>query len=782
MNVATPAGTTGESRAARLDDFFQYLAGSNPFLSGQVSEAPADLDDVAAIHDRPSRDLIRLAQTALHERKGVGAVLWGEAGIGKSHLLARLSRWAGQCDAKGRENAVFVLLHNVQASPDRLPRYVLKCVLSRLTRGRRRALHGTPLYWLVVRFIKQALKENAPDTEIPTADQARFALLRQAARFVEAHPNVGEDAQSVFEVLYRFFLGAYRRRRLDGDEREARLAVRWLAGEELDAEELDALGLRSGEYAEAPRSLADEQTIHTVLVALTELAAERGQGFVLCFDQVDNLTDAQFQALTQFLHTLIDHARNLLVITSGVKSKLLESQRSGIVLSAAWDRVAQEELTLARIAPPHARQIVEARLERAMEPFLAVEEVKACVQREALFPLGLAWWNRRLGDLVEVRPRDVVRWARQRWQWQQDRLAATSGRWLDEWPGDAFVSAADPAESDAPVSLAEDDLQWAIDARIARKIREKIAWRELEPGDLPPDAGHLCGLIETLLTQIWPENLRGEAEISPDCVRGWSVEHVQRVPRRAGGPLPAYDLVVVLVDSSRQIRYRVGLATVATASLTSAAASLRRMAADEGPPDRALLVTEQRQPLRLGARGEEYLASLRARGPGRFAEIALRLEEYAELDALVGVWGDSRSGDLELDLPGGGARAIVEHEVAASFGRQGRYRRHRLLGAILAGPEAASPGADGLAGPDPLHLDAAEATAVRRFVLGQVALCGSITTRDLTGRYREHVLGAVDRRDPERLHAAVRSVVADMHREGTVRAAPEDDQFAVSSG
>jgi len=97
---------------ANLDSFFANLAAVNPFLDNRINgPAPSDVD-VHAVHQSAFARLTELAVEAHTARRALGAVLWGEAGIGKSHVLARLGRWA----ADG--NACFVYLHNLQAAPN----------------------------------------------------------------------------------------------------------------------------------------------------------------------------------------------------------------------------------------------------------------------------------------------------------------------------------------------------------------------------------------------------------------------------------------------------------------------------------------------------------------------------------------------------------------------------------------------------------------------------------------------------------------------------------------
>ena len=147
MTSLLAAGANG----APPDDLFAHVASANPFTDNRVSGPAPAAADVADVHRAAFARLTALAREACAARRGLGAVLWGEAGVGKSHVLARLGRWA---EAEG--HAPFVSLHNLQASPDGLPRLLLRAVVGTLTRGRAAHFSGTPLYRLAASFSHEA--------------------------------------------------------------------------------------------------------------------------------------------------------------------------------------------------------------------------------------------------------------------------------------------------------------------------------------------------------------------------------------------------------------------------------------------------------------------------------------------------------------------------------------------------------------------------------------------------------------------------------------------------
>ena len=331
-------------------------------------------------------------------------VLWGEAGVGKSHLLSRLGRWAGTDD-----QAVFVYLHNLQAAPERLPRALLRAAVSLLTRGQGSRWRATPL-WHLIRGGLLAVMGGAPGRRSwPAVRHAYDALIDRLG--AADLPGAALIDRAVFEVLFQFFRSAHQAAVGEESGETAALALRWLSGEALEPEEGKRFGLRPGAGDDAV-ALADSQQIKQVFTALSRLAAAAGRPFVLAFDQVDNLDDEQFSALARFLEALIDASPNLLAVTAGIQTTLLRWREAGTIQHSAWDRLAQFELHLQRLTAAQALRLVHARLAEFLAPFGDVEPIRQRVRSDPYFPLGAEWARRNVEDKVDMRPRDVVNWAR----------------------------------------------------------------------------------------------------------------------------------------------------------------------------------------------------------------------------------------------------------------------------------------------------------------------------------------------------------------------------------
>ncbi|MGH7172698.1 MAG: AAA family ATPase, partial [Gemmataceae bacterium] len=650
-----------DAAGCRLNEFVHLVETRNPFLDNRINDPSANDVDVDAIHQSAFARLTRLAREACDSRRGVGVVLWGEAGIGKSHLLSRLARWA-----KRDNQACFAYQHNLQAAPERLPRSLLNSVVNILTGGRDRHFMETDLFDLVHASLLDAVQHKLGGYTWPQLENAYGRLVERLG--TSDLPGATVIDRTVWKVLFQFFRSAYRANRRKEDGSAASLAVRWLSGQALDAEEARVLELPPPPRAEESVALLDNQQIKQVLVALTRLAASKKRPFVLVFDQVDNLDEEQAAALARFLEALIDSSPNLLVVTAGVKDTLVRWHQNRVIQESAWDRLAQMEIMLQRLNPAEAEAIIEARLGNVLDPFADIELVQKRRREDALFPLGAAWRQRFFGDRIEIRPRDAISWAREGWQQQQELLARHDPLdWLRRWPRDGDPG---PGRPDEPTT---EEITEAVDRKIAEKLASIAEQLEREPHTLPADADHLAGLVYSLLVQCREAGHRYGV---------WEVERV--VPPK--NARPTYHLSLRLRDAEASADLRSGILFLVERSAIAVSGFLRRLTGDRGAYDRIVLVTAERIGLPLGQVGRDYLEDLRKRGRQHFQELELTFAELVELEVLQRVVGLAKSRDLEIEPSPGRSRGVSEQEVIEAYHRHGRYLASPLIRALLKTP------------------------------------------------------------------------------------------------
>jgi hypothetical protein len=735
-----------------LDDFFQHVRHSNPFESNRISDPDNVACDVPAINNEAYRKLIDFANRARENETGVGVVVWGEAGVGKSHLLGRF------CQSLKR-NGCFVFLHNLHASPERLPRYVLKSVIAHLTDSQSGHFHETRLYRLVERAVQEAaVRMDKIGKKQFSMEEAIEAFVQYTKVLIRKHPaQMQADLRSAYSVLFALFQCARLVNR-DGDSKQAdqhcvELAVRWISGDALEANEATQIGVQQPVQGDE-KALPDE-AVPCVMTAIAELAALSGSTFALIFDQVDNLTEEQIRTLTSYSHTLLDRIPNLLIVTSGVHTKLADYASRDVIGQAAWDRIGEERIELSRIDRDAAEQLLVLRLDSFLRRYADIlPEVQDEVADDPLFPLGSAWFEQQTKGGLGFRPRDVITWAKLRWREQARRLESLGGReWLGRWNIEDAPTSTRAAVQVTSKSLSDPGLRQLIDERIAGKLLEQVHRRNLDRGTLPPDAGNLCGLTGQLLREC----------LTTDG--SYSLRNVEIVESKQKKSHSAYDLMTD-EESPTGSRHRTGIRFLATGHKTSMTMSLARIASDPKPPDHVLVVTDERMPLAVGKKGQELLVEL-GRRDTTFKTIELTFDEYAQLDALQAIIGDAKSGDLEIVLPDGSTRPISEEEVIDAYHRHDRYRQHVLLHELLT-EEAFVPTPVVEATVDDEH-------DLQQFIRSRLALTMGASSVELAAKY------VADRKLVDDELATVKSrletVATALHQRGAINATPQDDHL-----
>ncbi len=758
-----PPKTVTKAKSPTIEDFYEHVLFSGPFNDDRVDN-PKALDegsvDVPSINKEPFEDLKHAVNTIQHSGKSAGVVLWGSAGIGKSHLLARFCRWV-----KSEKNGIYVFFHNLMTLPEEMPQYLLKCTISHLNDDRLERLSGTQLYKLIYKLLHNAWEKHISKKgkkKIESRDELLEAYMLEVDDILDSESQtIDRDTErQIYRVLFELFCSAYyyekacKEKKEDAEKKNreelARLARRWLSADALDIKEAKKLNIEVGkEDEEEGTQLHGGQQVERILVAMARLAQLNGQPFVLVFDQVDNMNPEQVAALSHFCHTLLDHTPNLLIVTSGVQQTLIGMKKDGIIPASCWERVAKTKVQLASIDQEQAHALVSARVESFMKPFDKLKEVKKWRKENALFPLGTGWLEQRLADTPEFRPRDVINWSRQRWSQNTCAIRENGGAtWLKEWK--------DGSVSNGGWVLTEDERAKRIDEKAGKKVEEQINRRELEPSTLPADVSNMVGLMESLLGQC----LNNKA---------YTLESFERF-KEGKGKKPNYHILATEIRKDDGKKVTTGLTFLATGSKTSAAATLRRIVQDDNPPDHVLLVTDKRMPLTLAAKGKKYHKELKGRGNKRFDEREMMFSEYAGLDALQAVIGSARSHDLEIE--GDKDNSVSETEVIASHHRCDRYRKQPLLWEFLTEKKS----------DEPVIIYWPDKKKVAEFIMAQLALHMGMSAFELAHKFFENAKPKKKGVRIEDVRIIFIAVAKDLHEKGKLNASAINEDLYLLPG
>ena len=649
-----------------LSVFAEHMRLANPFDDNRVTQVDSLVGDVPQINRRAFEQLVLYAEKTCRSDNGRGVLVSGSPGIGKSHLLARFGHWART------EKYPFVYLLNLQAGPGDILRTILRTTVSILTRGFAKTPAMCRLYKIVSMAVKEANKRYAPG-KLLTINQCRRAY----GKMLQEQHYTGE----IYQVLWHLFEDIQRGQLNLPRTFLAPLAIRWLSGDYVDAEESARLGLNLATVTEEGSALSTEE-MKNVLRVLCEFTSYRNRCFILCFDQVDTLSEEQVQVWSATVHALLDSCPGLLVVTSGVDETFLRWASRHLVSKASWDdRIRQFPVLLSGIDAGAAKQLILGRLQRSCLPFKSLPELAALQTIDESFPIGTNALQQILceqdgSERNDMRPRDVISRAGRAWDRQALRIQ-TQGleAWLHTWNAASSLTPTSSNGAEADDSEAEPSVTVeTIDEVIERRIREHQELRRRHPEELPVDAGNLSGLLTSLLNTCISFPLAiSEADGGPlRSISSGTGRGTTRAP---------FELILEYQKFSGDVARKTGVAIAETSSGNSATHMLKRILAGLQTPglvDSALLIVDERSPLTLAAVGQERLKELQAMG-SRFSVYTLSFKEYTALDAFISVVGLASAGDLTVVGFDGNHTSVSEAEVYQSHYRTGRYLTSGLL-------------------------------------------------------------------------------------------------------
>jgi hypothetical protein len=330
---------------------------SNPFCNTIVSDPWQRLEtDVRSIHQN-ALDLCRRAIDIVRAKHRSTAVLiHGEAGSGKTHLLARLHAYlAAEAEADGPgglQEAIFVPLL-MQTSAQSIWRFLRRqfadALLHKASNGQMQL--ERLLFHRLAEFL-QLPEDNNLWLEKQTLTSQGSTELQQhlSALFDHISAQVSFD-YNLRTVLIHLLLHRHRSE-----------ASAWLRGEILPQQVFNKLSL-GDDQDEEPEELACRIVRELCSLATGELP------IIFCFDQVEALQThpqdvAGLFAFGNVAWMLHDKTRHSLLI-SCIQSAFLDKLRD-TVRDANWDRLTEASQNLVSLNPltwEEAEQLVKARLD-----------------------------------------------------------------------------------------------------------------------------------------------------------------------------------------------------------------------------------------------------------------------------------------------------------------------------------------------------------------------------------------------------------------------------------
>lgn len=350
----------------------------NPFRSSVVSD-PWQLPetDVASVHHIAFKRCCEAIAAVRNQNSTKSILIHGEAGSGKTHLLARLrGHLITEAEADGPgglQEAAFISVR-LQTSARMIWRHLLKCLVDDLLRQSREG--GTQL--------DRILLHRLDESGFVFGDARVWLNLQRRNVYLNGNHHVPID--EMFERIDqrgrlgynpRIVLGCL----LLGQHRG--IAGAWLRGESLPESALQKLGVST----ESDEDELEERA-HRLVIALASLA-NADLPIIFSFDQVEalQLDPNDYSGLAAFgqtvsaLHAETSHA----LLISCIQSAFLDVFSTAI---RGADMARIREFGIAQINPltwEEAQQVVTARLDSHPE----LQRLRS-LQRDPLWPLSEA--------------------------------------------------------------------------------------------------------------------------------------------------------------------------------------------------------------------------------------------------------------------------------------------------------------------------------------------------------------------------------------------------------
>lgn len=318
----------------------------NPFRDNVVQDAWQSPLDIAEIHESAFNACLAGIESASRAVPD-SLLIFGSAGAGKTHLLARLQRHLAETARSAPDNVLRCVFSFVrlQTSPLLLWQHVRRRVATDLMR-REQGL--TQLQRLV-----------GHQLGLVWGRSARAGILELRVLRAEDEPTLKQHLEelggkldlprNLCVVLDHLIFN-----------RNVRDATAWLAGDSLPESVLEGLGL--GTDPEEDR----EEAARHVVTALCRLAGET-LPMVFCFDQVESLqrTAKDEEALFRFgrmAADLHDADPNVFLITCMQVAYLEDFKRA--VRTADYDRIARRSVLLEQLNRKQIERLVNSRLQQ----------------------------------------------------------------------------------------------------------------------------------------------------------------------------------------------------------------------------------------------------------------------------------------------------------------------------------------------------------------------------------------------------------------------------------
>ncbi len=372
----------------------------NPFVDVAVGDPSKSREpDVQSVNKEAFAGLVKLLGS-LDRTPNIAALVLGEAGSGKTHLIKRLISVQG-------DDLIFVYVHPLK-DHRRLFSSLLQVVISTLehpppggpqpTVKTRLELMATHVMTAVFENYLEKHPDDGGRPYLETVKRKPWkilsfkkspkwrTLLTHALSYLSLHASLqGHTAGTILKVLLHY---------LDESKHEA--AVTYLSGSDPDDEGAELLGVKltEGDFTVEAQEERSKQILKTIGKLLTFY-----RPMILCFDQLENLDNEPLIAsFGRLINDIVNEVDNVLPV-GFVRAETWDVRMAPHLDGAAKGRISSNVFHLKGLGLDQAMEIVRARLDWAYSS-------ESRSRPDGFHPLQLAKLKEQLLGLTS--PRDVL--------------------------------------------------------------------------------------------------------------------------------------------------------------------------------------------------------------------------------------------------------------------------------------------------------------------------------------------------------------------------------------
>ena len=345
----------------------QQLRKNNPFVSSSAGD-PWDTKypHVESVNKAALDGICQLIrQKAAAPGENIAALVLGEVGQGKTHLIGRVLKHGQQSGPAFS----FAYVQPIE-DPERTFRYLLREVLANLCHPADASSSSGHIERIIAMIFKEHLEEKLRSEKAEIfarlLGKIRENPLNVFKESVITPAGLGYLENDILDIManeYPKFQDHLPKVLLQYRFPEKRkAALRWLKGSITDKEDATLLGI-PGRQNGSEAFL--EQEARDILHALGELMARYGDPMIVCFDRLENLeSDEQIHSLGKMIEFLVDTAKAMLPLACFRELKWLDTFKKKLnqhVIS----RVETNAFELEGCTPEQGMEIVRCRLKFA---------------------------------------------------------------------------------------------------------------------------------------------------------------------------------------------------------------------------------------------------------------------------------------------------------------------------------------------------------------------------------------------------------------------------------